>query len=242
MRMAAISDSNAMSVSARGFVPPYIGAEGASSVPAGERQEEHEQAHMQLGCLTAYILAATAIVPTSSLASAGSSERPPPLIRDLQDSSPLPYCKSLASSSPVESIDSKTPQVEIRTRKSASDVFRRLFKSRGEDRDRYFDLLCASGDPSGGLQSAMADYDRLGNQSRLALAASVLSHMGPMALDPLRALFRSGRQEASHFVSALLGLEGVPQESKIEILRKLAESPDMECRLAASDALSSLTH
>jgi hypothetical protein len=87
------------------------------------------------------------------------------------------------------------------------------------------------------IQGAAIANRRTKNVRMLQETAGLLEHYGAGAWKALDSLARSGLPECQFFVQAILGCEGVPEQSRIEAARHLATNPDTETRWAVVDAL-----
>jgi hypothetical protein len=120
-------------------------------------------------------------------------------------------------------------------------LFPLLIKARGDLREHIYETLVRLEEPGTILITALAEYDKYGNEERLALAASLLADIGEPALPVLRMLIRSGHPECGMFLPVIARLHGVSTQQRLEILVHAASHPSPDVRYNLLQALRTFT-
>jgi hypothetical protein len=103
-------------------------------------------------------------------------------------------------------------------------LFPLLLKARGDLREHIYEALLHWEEPDAIRSVALAEYDKYGNEERLALAASLLADIGAPALPVLRVLARSDSPECEMFVPVMASLHGVSMQSRLALLAHVASN------------------
>jgi len=92
------------------------------------------------------------------------------------------------------------------------------------------ELLREIAEPSTLIEETVRAYARFGDYQRHVRACTVLQEQGQEAFLALRAVSERRGPECRLFLDAMLGLEGVPDIDRVELLRPLADHPSHEVR------------
>jgi hypothetical protein len=110
-------------------------------------------------------------------------------------------------------------------------------KARGDLREHIYEALLYWEEPDAIRSVALAEYDKYGNEERLALAASLLADIGAPALPVLRLLARSDSPECEMFVPVMASLHGVSVQSRLALLAHVASNASPDVRYSLLEAL-----
>jgi hypothetical protein len=116
-------------------------------------------------------------------------------------------------------------------------LFPLLPKTRGDLREHIYETLLRLEEPDSILIVALGEYDKYGNEERLAIAASLLADIGEPALPALRILVRSDRPECEMFIPIIAHLRGVSVQSRLALLAHAASNPSPDVRYSLLEAL-----
>jgi hypothetical protein len=116
-------------------------------------------------------------------------------------------------------------------------LFPLLLKARGDLRECVYGALLRLEEPDAILIVALAQYQKYGNEERLALAASLLADIGAPALPALRILVRSGRPESEMFIPIIARLRGVSVQGRLALLAHAASNASTDVRYSLLKAL-----
>lgn len=130
-------------------------------------------------------------------------------------------------------------QCDLPTAGTTRQAFGALIKAGADNREALLEHLRAC-DPIEILDVAIGDYREFGNETRLLLAASLLSSIGMRAFPALARLLSSRAAESSYFVHVVAHLAGVPVGAKRVLLDYVSRSEDPEIREAAQEAIEDL--
>jgi hypothetical protein len=119
-------------------------------------------------------------------------------------------------------------------------LFPLYVKARGSLRSRIYDVLLHFKEPDTILTTALAEYQKYGNEERLVLAASLVADIGTDALPALRVLARSRSPECEIFVTVIANLRGIRLEERLEVLAEFASNPGSDVRYSLLEALRAL--
>jgi hypothetical protein len=121
--------------------------------------------------------------------------------------------------------------------KAAEWLFTRLVSSRSVDGAPYFDAVRHIARPEQVAEIAVNQYRTLGNERRLALAASLLREYGSSAWPALCWIARSGLSDCEYFVDLIATIPGVRRSEKIDVLVELLATGNMDVKWGIVGAL-----
>jgi len=156
------------------------------------------------------------------------------------DGSRLARYAKLARTDPqnaVKAVLDDTAQHLLPTRKAAEWLFARLVLSRSVDGAPYFDAVRLIARPEEVAEIAVNQYRTLGNERRLAIAASLLREYGSEAWPALCWIARSGLSDCEYFVDLVATIPGVRRSEKIDLLVELVATGNMDVKWGVVGAL-----
>ncbi len=149
------------------------------------------------------------------------------------DGSRLARYTDLAGQDPASAVKAVLYDVErklLSVRQATDWLFSRLVSSRAIDAPSYSEALRSVGSPEQVAKIACNQYRRLGNERRLAAAASVLREFGPSAWPALRWIAQSGLSDCEYFVDLVVGIPRIPSSERAEILLSFAQVGNADVR------------
>jgi hypothetical protein len=123
---------------------------------------------------------------------------------------------------------------------SSQRLFRRMIRQREGPRSMTYHALVALGEPGTILDTAVEDHRAWGDDTRLAMAASLLAEIGAMSLPAIRGLIESDAPESGHLTWVVVAMRRITTADRLSLLVRLSMNPSEEVRETLLEGLEEL--